>query len=95
MFGVSSSFEYNNSRTQVRGLGTYVGKAYSAKVITLYKFEGVEMRSIEDKGDKRFEVLIDGETCTQCPTMKGALVYFLDFTGLTKAKLNKAICSVA
>lgn len=84
--------DFDNSRCTARGLGAYEGKAYSAKVTALYRFDGVEMRSVEDKGNKRFEVLIDNEVFTRCPTMKSALVYFLDFTGLTKSKLNKAIC---
>lgn len=68
-----------------RGLGTYVGKAYSAEIKTICKANDFELRLV----GTRYEILWDGEVLNRYPNLKTAETFFIDFADLTRGKYNK------
>lgn len=83
----------NDQRATGATGGAYNGKAYAPTIENLYKHEDTLLRSVENNGVVRYEILFDDEVYSRFPDLKKATVYFLDFTGLTKAKLNKVKCA--
>ena len=79
----------NGHRACGKNGGEYHSNGYNAVVTPLYRFDDVELRSVENNGAIRYEVLFDNEVYQRFPSLKNATVYFLDFSGLTKGKLKK------
>lgn len=69
--------------------GAYNGNAYRATITPLYRYDDIELRSVEHNGVKKYEVLFDDEVYQKFPTLKAAQVYFSDFSGLTPGKMEK------
>lgn len=69
--------------------GAYNGNAYRATITPLYRYDDMELRSVEHNGVKKYEVLFDDEVYQKFPTLKAAQVYFSDFSGLTLGKMEK------
>ena len=85
-----NSMEYDNSRITISGKnGAYQQKAYNAEIKILYRFEGIELREVENNTAVNYELLWDDEVLSRYSTLKMAIKFFIDFAGITKAKLNK------
>ena len=69
--------------------GAYHSNGYHATVTPLYRYDDMELRSVEHNGVTRYEVLFDNEVYQKFPTLKAATVYFCDFSGLTVGKMEK------
>jgi len=85
----SENHDFEDSRSTVKGLGTYKSNGYTAVKKSLYKTEDMELRSVCDSNGVRYEVLMDDEVYQRFPSLKKATVYFLDFSGLTAKKMEK------
>jgi hypothetical protein len=89
---MTTSFEYDNSRCNVCGSatnGAYSNKPYLATIKPLYQYEDMTLREISDSRGQRYEILFDDEVYQRFPTLKNAVAYFLDFSGLTKRQMEK------
>lgn len=85
-----NSVEYDNSRITISGKsGAYQQKAYDAEIKILYRFEGIELREVKNNTAVNYELLWDDEVLSRYSTLKMAIKFFIDFAGITKAKLNK------
>ena len=97
MFNYNSTFSesntiacrHNGTEIEVSGSGTYNGKAYSRTVEPLYRFEDMTLRRVSDSNGERFEVLFEDEVYNRSASLKVALSYFKDFSGLDKRQLEK------
>ena len=69
--------------------GEYKSNGYHATVTPLYRYDDMELRSVEHNGVTRYEVLFDNEVYQKFPTLKAATLYFSDFSGLTVGKMEK------
>lgn len=69
--------------------GEYKSNGYHATITPLYRYDDMEMRSVEDDKGMRYEILFDDEVYQKFPTLKAAQVYFSDFSGLTLGKMEK------
>lgn len=82
----SEKYDYGyQQESKARGLGTYVGRAYSPEIKTICKVNGFELRVV----GTRYEILWDGELLNRYPSLKEAEVFFIDFADLTRGKYNK------
>lgn len=80
---------YGSNKTRhEHGLGVYVHKFVETKVTTLYNINGVEMR--ETVGGKvKYTIYMDGEEWMRYDDRQTAEECFVDFAGISKAKLRK------
>ena len=77
-----------SSRAEAHGDGNYESKAFTATTTTLYNVNGIEMR--ETVGSKTYYTIFwDGEQMSKIDNRKDAEQVFIDFAGITKAKLKK------
>ena len=68
--------------------GAYVGKAVETTITTICEAEGFSLQKVESMGVK-YQIIWDGELLNRYPSLKDAEAYFIDFTGMTKAKYAK------
>ena len=68
--------------------GAYVGKAVETITTTICEAEGFSLQMVESIGTK-YQIIWDGELLNRYPSLKEAEAFFIDFTGMTKAKYNK------
>ena len=85
----SDNHDFEESRSRVSGLGAYKSNGYTAKKDTMCKTEDAELRKVEDSKGTRYEVLLDDEVYQRFPSLKNAIVYFCDFSGMTKKAVEK------
>ena len=78
----------NGTEIEVHGCGHYEQNAYKPTIKTIAESDGFELRTVENVGIK-YEILWDGEVLNRYPSLKTAEAFFIDFTGMTKAKYNK------
>ena len=77
-----------SSRAEARGNGKYESKMAVVNTTTLYSINGIEMR--ENVGGKTYYTIFwDGEQMSKIDNRKDAEQVFIDFAGITKAKLKK------
>lgn len=69
--------------------GAYVGKAVETTITTICEAEGFSLQKVESVGVK-YQIIWDGELLNRYPSLKDAEAFFIDFTGMTKAKYTKA-----
>lgn len=69
--------------------GAYVGKAVETITTTICETEGFSLQKVESMGVK-YQIIWDGELLNRYPSLKDAEAFFIDFTGMTKAKYAKA-----
>ena len=67
----------------------YKGKAVETTTTTICEAEGFSLQKVESVG-VRYQIVWDGELLNRYPSLKDAEAFFIDFTGMTKAKYNKA-----
>lgn len=77
------------SRIHTHWVEDYKNQPVVTTQTTLYAFDGIEMREVNRPTSKHYAIVWDGTVISKCDTTKEATTMFLDFTGLTKGKLNK------
>lgn len=79
--------ESDNKHT-AKGDGHYEQKAYNPIITIVCSLDGVTLRTVKSV-DTKYEILFDGILMNRYPTLKIAENFFMDFTGITKAKYKK------
>lgn len=87
-----SKYDYGYQQDSgARGLGSYVGKAPTVR--DLYRVDDTLLREVTTYKGTVYELVLDDEVYNRFPSLKEATVWFIDFAGITKAKLKKAACA--
>lgn len=73
---------------EVHGDGHYEQKPYNPIIKNICSIDGVTLRTVQSI-DTKFEILFDGVVMNRYKTLQIAENYFMDFTGITKAKFKK------
>lgn len=71
--------------------GAYIGKA--PIINDLYRVDDTLLREVTTSKGTTYELVLDDEVYNRFPSLKEATVWFIDFAGITKAKLKKVACS--
>jgi hypothetical protein len=92
-FSAENTLACRNNGTEIeargRNNGAYVGKAVETTTTTICEAEGFSLQKVESVGVK-YQIIWDGELLNRYPSLKDADAFFIDFTGMTKAKYAKA-----
>ena len=79
--------ESDNKHT-AKGDGHYEQKPYNPIITVICSVDDVTLRTVKSV-DTKFEILFDGVVMNRYKTLKIAESYFMDFTGISKAKYKK------
>ena len=82
-------YNYNTqSEKHPHSDGHYNQKAYNPTIKVVCEYEHITLRTVETS-KIAYEILWEGEVLNRYSTLKIAESFFMDFTGMTKAKYNK------
>ena len=81
----------NDYRAKGATNGSYIGKAPTVR--NLYRVDDTLLREVTTYKGTVYELVLDDEVYNRFPSLKEVTVWFIDFAGITKAKLNKAACA--
>lgn len=81
----------NGHRATGKTNGEYVGKAPT--IHDLYRVDDTLLREVTTSKGTTYELVLDDEVYNRFPSLKEATVWFIDFAGITKAKLPKTACA--
>lgn len=80
-----------NHRATGKTNGAYIGKAPT--IHDLYRVDDTLLREVTTSKGTTYELVLDDEVYNRFPSLKEATVWFIDFAGITKAKLPKTACA--
>lgn len=77
-----------SDRAHTCGNGYYESKPSKTEIVTLYSVNDVEMKQVTD-GKVTYQIYMEGDYINTYTDRKTAEMFFIDFAGITKAKLKK------